>query len=316
MPNAIMKRLWSERSPLRTDSVCALFIAVWCGLGSILGRFAPNLYHRHVGAFWWAPRWHDLWFLVLFVAIAIWCARAAVCLLAAGVKRWRFVDKFRDSISFALLRLVLVVALGTYAWLVVASPGEEFAVTQQGVTIHGEFYRALRIETTSRDRQPRQLAVAWLERRVGTATETLRIERGTWWSSRVGSHRLALAHAQVSNDGAVIRHGGQQVTLRVDKPVKQGLLTLLLRAVGRHRHHGTANVRHADIDIDGQRKVVPLDPEWPGEDAFLGMRESPVLLLRVHRNLTVPLLILSIVLLVIGAVLRRVEPQFVSRANE
>jgi hypothetical protein len=189
-------------------------------------------------------------------------------------------------------------------------------VTQQGVTIHGEFYRALRIETTSRDQQPRRLAVAWLERRAGTATETLRIERGTWWSSRVGSHRLALAHTQVSTDGAVIRHAGQQVTLSVDKPVKQGLLTLLLKAVGRHRHRGTANVHHADIDVDGQRKVVPLDPEWPGEDAFLGMKESPVLLLRVHRNLTVPLLILAIVLLAIGAVLRRLESRFLSRAKK
>ena len=311
-----MKRLWSERSHVRTDSTCALFIAVWCGLGSILGRFAPNLYHRHVGAFWWAPRWHDLWFLVFFVAIAVWFARAAVRLLAASVQRLRLADSFRDSTSFAFLRLAFVVALGTYAWLVVASPGEEFAVTQQGVSIHGEFYRALRIEANSRERQPRQLVVAWLERRVGTQTETLRIERGTWWSSRLGSHRLALARAQVSNEGAVIRHDGRQVTLSVDKPFKQGLLTLLLKAVGRHRHRGTANVHHADIDIDGQRKVVPLDPEWPGEDAFLGMKESPVLLLRVHRNLTVPLLILSIVLLAIGGVMRRVESRFASKANE
>jgi hypothetical protein len=312
MFKAALQRLLSKLGKPRTEVLCTLFVGTWCALGSILARFAPNLYHRHLSVQGWAPRWHSLWVSVLFIAMFVWCALCAVRLRDAFAERRR---GSKGSLPFAVVRAAWVLALGAFVWLFVAAPSEQFVVTAQGVMIHGEFYRALRIERNDQASRSAPPVAAWLERRVGATTETIRVLRGKWWPSRVGSYRLAMARNQMATEGVVFRHGRERVALAVDKPTQRGLMTLLLRAIHYHHHDAAEHVHDAEVEIDGKKKVLPLDPEWAGEDAFLGMKESPVVVLRVHRILTVPLAILAVVLLAAGAALARFASRAASRAD-
>lgn len=168
-------------------------------------------------------------------------------------------------VAVAIAQLGGVLAFGTYAWLVLAAPAESFAVTDQSLDIYGERYRALRVEP-GRDGRP---AAAVIERRRGGAADELRVERGSSWVSADAAHRLVLARAGVAADGAILRRGQGQVEL----PAAQ-LPT-----------------------------PMPVDPEWAGENAFLGVKESPVLLVRVYPRLGVRLGALAAALLLGAGVL-------------
>jgi len=310
------RRLWVIATHSRTGTASAAFIGLWCGLGCVLGRFAPNFHHRHVAGFWLAPRWQGVWSFVLLVAIAFWCIHSALRLREAFKNRkGRARGSAGKELGLALARVLGVAALGAYAWFVIAAPAEEFIVTAQGIAIHGEQYRALRVEPRTPELRSWQSPAAWLERRVGTHVEKMRVERGRWWPSGVGSYELAMARARMSADGAVFRHGGERVTLKEDRETKQGFLTYFLRAIHRRRHRTANEVQGAEVVIGGQKHVLPLDPEWAGQDAFLGMKESPVILLRVHKKLTLELSILAAVLLITAVVSARVEAGVVRRAG-
>jgi hypothetical protein len=292
----------------KTGIACALLVAVLFGLGSTLTIFAPNFYHRHVCGYWLAPRWHTIWFDAVLTVSTMWCAHGALWLRnAAAAHRDGRDNHSRRRLWFAALQMALLLALAGYAWLVIGAPAEEFVVTTNGTVIHGETFRAVRIERGRRDLVPPKPTVGWLERRVGSSVDQIRAERGHWWPSRTGAYQLALARAQMSDDGAVFRHGHQQVTLTPNQPIKRDLGTFLLRAIHHHQHEQTLTAHRADLEINGQRTTLALDPEWAGESAFLGMKESPVVSLRVHRNLSVQLAVLAVALALIGASLLRLE---------
>ncbi len=284
---------------------CSLFCAAMCGVGSLLGQYAPNFHHRHVAGFWWAPRWHSVWTFGLLVALGILLLHSAVRLQIA----LRGIRTSGAASRVPLLRaagvFVTVGALAAYAWFVVAAPSEEFKVSNAEVNIHGEYYRVVRVEFQRRTDAPRPLSIAWIERRFCNATEKMRVERGKWWQSRVGKYELALARARLSADGAVFRHGNRTVTVGLDRPAPQGIFSLILRALHRHSRDPASEVRQAEVEVAGQKKVLPLDPEWAGETAFLGMKSSPVILIRVHRNLTLPLAGLAIFLLLLARIVAR-----------
>jgi len=291
----------------RLGVVCAGFTAAWLGFGSLLNRYAPNFHHRRVPWLWGGPGWHALWVFVLLVAFAFWCAHLIACLRAAWIGREpRGPFSTRLFGAFAALA-ALVLALGTYAGIVVAHFSEEFRVTPKVTDIHGESYRVLRIERAPGADRAQQAPVAWLERKVGSATEQLRVERGVWWSSRTANYELALARAHLMPEGAVFRYGDQTLTLDVAQPKKRGLLTFLLRGLHHHSRNGKAEVDKAELEVAGKKELVPLDPEWAGETAFLGMHEVPVVLLRVHQNRAEPLALLAFMLLVLGLGLSKLE---------
>jgi len=313
MTNAIARRIWNQLAQPRTGVVSSMIIAGWCGLGSALGRWVPNFYHRHLIRAWWAPRWQTLWLLGLSLAIAVWGVHALFWLRRELSTSACAEGRSNRTVAYALLQVALVFGLGSYTWFVVAAPPEEFEVTPEGVDIHGEFYRALRINGERREFGPRQPIVAWLERRVGATTEELRVERAKWWLSRHGSHELALAYVHTSNRGAVFRHGNERVTLEVNRPVQQGPMTWLLRGFLRHPQARGSEPHHAELEINGRDKKLALDPEWAGENAFLGMNTSPVVVLRVHRNLTFTLMMWAVGLFGAAVLAARFELRLRSR---
>jgi hypothetical protein len=316
MSQSKLTRLWSKIALPRVGIYCALVSAGCCGLGSLLGQFAPNFHHRHIAAYWWAPRWHAVWVFVLLVALAVWLAHASVRLGVAFLSRKRSESASRAVLWQSSAVAGFVGVLSAYTWFVIASPSEEFRVTTADSNIHGEFYRVVRVEGERRTEGARPMAAAWIERRVGSTPERMRVERGKWWPSRVGNYELALARTRLSPSGAVFRHGDQRVTLDINKPAQRGLLTFLLRALHRRPQDASSEVQRAEVEIGGKSKVITLDPEWAGENAFLGMKESPVIVLRVHRTLTVPLATLASALLGLGYALYRIEKRLESRSPQ
>lgn len=346
---------WTSRlGRAQLGRTCALVTAVLCGLGSALDRFAPNFHHRHIGQFWFAPRWHTLWLLGLWSVVLVWLLHALV--VALGSRRTRPhsssqvssaqvssaqvsrapapVEDAAPKFTFALAQLLGVAMLVGYLSVVISKPAEIHLVTEAGATIHGEHYRALRIESPSAEGQLRRPTAAWLERSVGTTAtplraESLRVERGKWWPSRDGNFRLALARAGRENRGAVFRHGDRQVTLETGAAIHQGSQVWRLRALFRRVTRGTGfrdrearndalaaphaeaesarpdAALRAELEIGGKTTEVALDPEWAGQQAFLGMRESPRLVLRVYRDLTTELACTSILLFVAAVLLVR-----------
>ena len=282
---------------------CALLAAALCGLGSFVLARVPNIYRYRLWWSWSAPRWHTVWVDLLLTTVAIWTLSSALRVrrtisrewllsLRRKLMPWLFVTEFAFALSIAV-----------YVWLVLRPFGEVFVVTTGSVSIHGESYRAIRLEPETSGGMRHRAPVAWLERKAGTATDRLRLERGRYFSSLNGDFQLVMTRADATIGGAIVRHGGAHVTLAADTPVKAGLVTLLLRAFHHHMPEHTERVSHVEIDVAGKRTVLPLDPEWAGENAFLGREESPKVLLRVHRNHRRALAGLALATLLLGLLL-------------
>ncbi len=295
----------------RWGVVCAVLTAVWCALGSLLYQLVPQLYRFRLWHSWSAPRWHTVSVYVLLAILAVWFVNGALRLRSLRKDRDRRSAGSRSRFVLAVLELGSVLGLSVYVWLVVRPPQEEFLVTEKGANIHGEFYRVTRIEEGNYEAIPCRPTRVWLERRVGAVSHEFRVERWRFWASTTGAYDLVVARAQMSTDGVVLRHGTEQVALSKAKPQPHADGTLRLRRIW-HRDTGrSARVPEAEIRIGAHDHSVPLDPEWPGQNAFLGPNESPVCLVKVHRNLCVPLAIIAVALLaglaLVGHLAQRTE---------
>jgi hypothetical protein len=75
-------------------------------------------------------------------------------------------------------------------------------------------------------------------------------------------------------------------------------------------------VPQADVTIGSRRALLSLDPEWNGQSAFLGFKESPTVMLRVRRNLSASLGAASLTLLLVSAILISVRARSAPRSLE
>lgn len=291
---------------------CAVLIAALCATGSALFAAVPQFYRIRLWHDWSAPRWHTVWVYALLVVVGAFCLQSLLQLQHGASGTIEPAARRRSRRFLALVQLVLGLAFGAYVWTVVYAPPEEFVVTSNGTNIHGEFYRALRAEPRNRD-QPRRMPTAvWLERSVDGKLSQLRVLRGNFWTLASGTHHLAVARTRVGSDGAVVRHGDRRVALSTAKPQKEGAATFLFRGRSRRSQDQSEPPLHAEVKVGGKETALPIDPEWAGENAFLGLKESPVFLLRVHRNLVTQLAVIAAALLV-GALLMIVHAR---RATE
>jgi hypothetical protein len=275
-----------------------------CATGSFVFKVVPDFFRYRLWGSWLAPQWHTVWGCSLFAIVAIWCLHAVLRLIDLVLHREAVRNHRRFEFTLVLAQLGFALCLGSYVAVVVDSPEEEFVVTDKGTTIHGEFYRALRVERSNLREASRRLnVVVWLERRVGTVSSELRLNRGAFWVSATGTHLLVVARARLNTDGAILRHGNRRVTLVTEKPVKEGGATLLLHRLLHFGHAHHTQAPRAELKIGSQETLVPLDPEWAGESALLGLKESPVVLLRAHRNLFLPLMVWATASLFVSAIL-------------
>jgi hypothetical protein len=109
--------------------------------------------------------------------------------------------------------------------------------------------------------------------------------------------------ANVVNDAVIMRHGQRKIELSPAKPVQEGGDTILLHSIHDPEPESLVSVPKAEITIGSRRELLPLDPEWTGENAFLGFKESPVLVLRVRRNLGNSLAVVALASLLASAIL-------------
>jgi hypothetical protein len=300
---AIWKRARARLTQPSAGIACAVLAAALCGVASLLVRLVPGFYHHHFGGWWSAPRWHTLWVDALLAVVVVWCWHSALRCYDSMAHPTNHRQSSRWWLGPIWLQMGLVLAFGAFVWLQLRPPEQEFVVTEKGVDIHGESYRAIRIESGGREHHAPRPTVAWLERRVGAASERLRAERGKWWTSVPGSYQLAVARAEVAIDGVILRHGHRHVVVTQSKPEESGLVRLLLHGIHSPDSEPSVHVHHADVTIGDQRSQLPFDPEWAGENAFLGNKESPVLLVRVHRDLGTSLAGAALGLLLVSCIL-------------
>lgn len=261
----------------------ALLTALLCGTGNVLLKFDPHFHHLHLGAYWLPTPWHTIWVITLLATVGVWCAHAVLELIHVGAAK---AGSSALWLAFAVPQLVLTLAVGFCVWLEIRPSEERFLILDTPVDIHGESYRALRVEAVSRTRRHRRPVVAWLERTVGTSTDRIRAQRWQPWASISGAYRIALDRADMAAHGVVLRHGREHVVLVTNQPVHSGADTLVLHGVQNPNPSSEQATPKADISIGSQRVLLPLDPEWTGETALLGLKESPVLVLHVRKNVT------------------------------
>ena len=279
---------------------CALVIAALCGAGEFLSKIIPDFSHSHFGPYWLALYWRPLWVIAPLTAVFVWCAHGAIELgRVVTAKSGRRVLR----LALVLPQLGVALTVGYYLWFEILPSEERFVVSANPTEVHGESYRALRVEAGSRRRKHRRPVVAWLERKEGTTSEQLRVRRGQPWASESGSYRLALDQADIETYGVVLRHGHDRVELVPNVPVLSGADTLILHGVQNPGPESAQATPKADVSIGSQRVLLPLDPEWTGETALLSLKESPVLVLLVHRNVEELLTALGVASFLAGVVL-------------
>jgi hypothetical protein len=298
----MLKRVRAWVTHPSTSFVYAVLTAALCAGGSVAFRRFPDVGNRHLGGWSSAPRWHTIWVGALIVAVVAWCVHSVAHL------RFSVADRVNRKVNSAsrlwttILQLGWVLALGVFLWLEVRSSDERFVVTANGTDIHGVTYRAVRVEARGRRPGSRRPITAWLERQVGAVTERLRVNRSHWWSSLSGTHQLTMDRANVANKTVILRHGHQRFELSSAHPVQDGSDTIQLNAIRDPDPESSVSVPKVDVTINGRRELLPLDPEWTGENAFLGFKESPVLVLLVRRNLWTSLAVIALASLLVGAI--------------
>jgi len=299
-------RAYTEVAHPGVGIASALLTAALCGAGTFLSKAVPDFSHSHFGSYWLALYWRPVWVIVVFTAVLVWCAHGAIRLgRVVSTKTGRRVL----GLALILPQLGVALTVGYCLWFEIRNSDEHFVISASPTEVHGESYRALRVEASSRKRKHRRPIVAWLERTVGTTTEQLRVRRGQPWASESGAYRLALDHADIVTSGVILRHGRDRVELVPNIPVLSGTDTLILHDVQNPGTEFAQATPKADVSIGGQRVLLPLDPEWTGETALLSLKESPVLVLLVHRNVEKLLGALGVASLLAGMVFVILSPR-------
>jgi hypothetical protein len=283
-----------------------------CGAGWIVLEFAPELLHHRFGGLSFVPRWRMLWTAAVFAAGALWLVHtlARACTLV-------FARTNRRTLLLGISIAQLLVAAGAMIslWFEIGPPEERFVVSATPVDVHGEAYRALRIESVSRRRGYHRPVVAWLERTLKDSTDRIRVRRGHSWPTLSGKYRLTLVRAEVATLGAVVRHGHERVELTPNKAALAGSDAIVLHGVVNPGTESARATPKADISIGTHRTLLPLDPEWQGETALVSLKEAPVLVLRARKNIGVSLAAVSIGSLVASLVVALIHTRLAKRAR-
>lgn len=296
LPRSVLARLAHPKVGI----VCAMLTAVLCAVGSGVYQLVPHLYRYRLWNSWSAPRWHTIVIHLLLAILALWCIHGALRLL---LSRSEPTTRSRSGIALGIVQLVLPLALGAYLWVVVRPPQEEFVLNAKGTDVHGEFYRILRMEKGDREANPPKPTVLWMERRVGEVSSQIRVESRQYWASASKAFDMMVMRATMTADGAILRNGPTRVTLSATESTRRGPNTLRLRGLRDRGPRHSARVPAAELTVGGKDTLLALDPEWAGENAFLGVKESPVCLLRVHRNLCLQLGLIAATVLLAGGLL-------------
>ena len=310
----MLRRIRAWLTQPSTGIGCALLTAALSATGSVLFKFFPDSYNRHLGGWWAAPRWYTIWASALIIVVIAWCCHAMLRVGDSIADRVNHRVNSGSWLGLTVLQLGLALAAGLYVLTEVRLSEEKFVVTVKGTDIHGESYRVLRVEARGRRPGSRRPITAWLERSVGAVSERLRVNRRQSWASRSGTYQLVMDRANVVNDRVILRRGRQRLELSPSKPAHDGKDTIVLNSIHDPEPESTVSVPKVDITIGSRRELLPLDPEWTGENAFLGFKESPVLVLRVRRNLANSLAVVALTSLLASAFLFWVRLRGASRS--
>jgi len=273
--------------------ICLLF-----ALGSYVYLRFPELYRFRLYNDWSAPRWHS-------VAVAILLVLHGLLVVHLIARVARFERARRRTLGFVLTvtQLALTVVSAVFvAWIVRPLP-EEYVVGETPTEIHGESYRVLRIEPGDREATPPKRTQIWLERKANGKTSQVKVGRRRYWASECAPYDLSIARAELTSKGVIVRRGTERIVLEADRPHRERDRTLRWRGTGPNGSRSSGRIPTAELEIGGTETTLPFDPEWAGQHTVLGHDETPVCVMRVHRNLTLPFAFgAALHLLLLGAV--------------
>jgi hypothetical protein len=275
----------------------ALLTGAVCGVVWLAEKLAPGLHFRHCFGLRLAPHWGSLWLGALLTVLGLWCFQALILFIQTLAGRMAHRGFW---LRLGTTQLLLAVAANLYFGFEFRRTVEYFVISSNPVDIHGERYSAVRIEAMSRRRGRHRPVVAWIERKIDSITDRLRVRHGSSWASVSGEYALSLDRAEVATRGAIVRHGRQRVELTTNQPALAGSDTLVLHGVQNPGTDSATATPKADVTIGGKRTLLPLDPEWTGENALLALKESPVLVLRVHKRIGLSLIVIGLTSVLMG----------------
>ncbi len=249
MFSKMLKRVRAQLSQSCTGIACAFATAALSGTGSILFKRFPDFYLRNLGGWWSAPRWHTVWAGSLTIVAVAWCCHAILRVRDSVSNQATPADGSSSRLGLTILQVGWVLALGAYLWLEVHPAEEKFEITTKGTAIRGEIYRVMRVEARGRRPGSRRPITAWLERRVGTASERLRVNRRQSWASASGTYQLAMDRVNVVNDSVILRHGHRRLEVSPSKPVQDGSDTIQLHSIRDPEPESSTSVPKADVSI-------------------------------------------------------------------
>jgi hypothetical protein len=303
----LLSRLHDALVSQKTGVVCAFTAAALLGLGSFLADRRPDVYEGlafdDVRFFFHPWRPAHVWFYALCAVLALWAASSLLCTWDTVVARVRGRVLRLSAWGSSLVHLSFVLALAAHLWAGLAAESRMHMVGPVPTEIAGSSYRALDLDQKLWPTGMPREATITLERTRGTETSTLTVGFNHPVLLEGGARELLLGRYGRMVDGAVLRIGGERVTLSPGESHTANGRTVTLEKV-----HSSARLRTpvAALRITGApggRTILRLDPSSTADPAFLDVAYSTVVTLQERHNPSIPLVLVVAGLLSIGVVL-------------
>jgi hypothetical protein len=303
----VLRVIWSLLAQQRTGVVLALVSSGLMAAGSfIMDRWAAlyrGLSFDDVRFFFEPWRFHHAWFYALVAALGLWAASTLVCTWDSLASRIRRRITRPSAYGAPVVHLSFVLALLAHLWSGLTASSSQAMLGATEVEIDGARWRALGVKQEFWPSGMPRSVVATLERTTQGQRQELQLgynEPITWG---LGAHELLLGEADMVADGLLIRHKGELASLRPGMPAVIAGDSMSLRRYHDPQRSAMLRVPVAEIVLGGQAMMLPLDPGSQQQTAFVGMSESPRVVVHVRRNPAVPLVLLVAGLLVLGVAL-------------
>ncbi len=296
---------WLRRQS--TGVVCALLSAGLLGAGSFWMDRKSEVYRSlrmdDLRFFLEPIRWEHSWLYALAAVVTVWGLSALLCTydtLRSHIKRR---VSHPAAYGAPLLHLCFALGLVAHLWGGLTGESRQHIVGSAPTQIAGARYALAEVHTERYpNRQVRSVTVE-LERQQQGKSERVTIGYNQPLLFEAGAKELLLMR-QTSMPIAVLMHRGERVSLAqgATRTVKEEQITLL-----RVYRGGSLRVPVAELSVTGQRPdrfMVPLGAAVDGRQTrFVALRGSPAVLLTERDNPSMPLVLLTSLLAVVGVLL-------------
>jgi hypothetical protein len=281
-----------------------MIAAALMGAGSFIIDASPSVYRKlsmdDVRPFFEPCRWEHGWFYALAITLGLWAISALVCTWNSVAGHVRRKVARPSAYGASLIHVTFVLALVAHLWGGLRATTGRTMVGDAGTAIDGVTYRTLRIDQeTHPNGMPRSIT-ATLQRTTATGSEEVTVGYNHPITSNLGANELLLGQVDSVADAMIVVHKGERGLIRPGQVTTVAGDVIVLRRFHDPERNPSLRVPVAEFMIGGQVLVLPMDPVISGTTAFVGMNESPMVMLLQRKNPSVPLVLLVCALLLLG----------------